>query len=166
MTTDPANGYTIPVSHTVGGPYSAAGYTQGVLWVNVDSEWNDLQDVYEKVKLPAQAYCNYSWMTGCEDGCENMTGYCKGLPPGPHATNNFSLMIWPIPCVGMGEYSNSIYVEGVTAYSWGHKCACCQDHREPYYPGTDVCIDPPQCYEEDRYLDFGMTRAEFRAICA
>jgi len=178
--TSSTTSFTLSVSRVIGGYYSSPSPTQGVLWVNVDSEWNDLTDDtgYETVTLPAQKYCNFSWIDDCESGCENVTTHCEGLPPGPHATNNFSLRIWPVPCVS-GEFRNDIYVAAKTAYSYYEhvgcccdelRCACCQDHREPYFPlkaiDSGACIDPPQCYEEDRYTDLGMTRSEFNSICA
>ncbi|ODS40399.1 MAG: hypothetical protein A7315_08650 [Candidatus Altiarchaeales archaeon WOR_SM1_79] len=161
MINNNGGGSRIPVSHAPGGLYGALGYQQGVLWINVDTGWNDLQDKKEIIALPPQIYCNHTEQQGCDANtpCANVTVYDNGLPPGPHAANNISLMIWPIPCVIPGEYSNSIFVSAIPKED-----LCCQDHREPYI-GSSECITPPQCYEEGRYVDLGMTRSEFRNIC-
>ena len=128
------NGDIIPVSK-VGLPY-----VQGNLFINVDTSWNDLQNIPETITLPAQEYCNHTVTTGCPS-CLDQVVYDPGLPPGPHATNNISLMMMPIPCVPPGQYSNAIYISAKPAVD-----VCCQDHREPYF-GSSLCITPPQCYE-------------------
>ena len=142
------NGDRIPVSHTPGGPYGAVGYQQGVLWINVGTGWNDLQDKEETIALPPQIYCNRTEQGQCPD-CNDITVYYNGLAPGPHATNNLSLMMWPIPCAPTGQYSNSLYVSAIPADD-----VCCQDHREPYF-GSSECITPPQCYEVPGRYPYG-----------
>jgi len=102
------------------------GYLQGNLWINLGNGWNDLQTTPEKMRFTPHCSCIDYY----------------GIPPGPHATNSFDLMIYPLKCVKAGIYRHTFTITAIAGEG-----KYCQDDREALYPKNNTCVLPPQCYE-------------------
>lgn len=119
-------------------------YTNGVIYIDLGNGWKQLSKTSTAMNLTAQDYCTQNVTLGCPN-CSSVIMPVYGLPPGPHATNNLSLMINPVPNVAVGYYMHTVTITPKQIEK------CCQDHREIAWPTTKTCITPPQCYETGRY---------------